>query len=41
MTPQPPTNMAAYVTKNRKFDKKFNKIILKNPVKGQLLPNFG
>ena len=27
-----------HVTKNRKFDKKFNKKILKNPVKGRLLP---
>ena len=30
-----------HVTKNRKFDKKSNKKILKNPVKDQLLPNFG
>ena len=35
--PEPPSNMAATVNKKRKFDKNFNKKILKNPEKGQLL----
>jgi hypothetical protein len=32
--------MAATIIKKRKFDKDFNKKILKNPEKGQLLSDF-